>query len=448
MYNKFYSAKKTKLKNKTTKIKEADIDINPEFKKAFNTLENTKTNLLITGKAGTGKSTFLEYFVNHTKKSCVVLAPTGVAALNVNGETIHSFFHFHPNISKNDVLTKARRVKKDSIYNNIDIIIIDEISMVRADLFDYIDIFLRTARKNKSPFGGVQMCLIGDLFQLPPIVTKIEKSFFVDNYNSHYFFGTEVFRDMFFQLKCLELETVYRQSDTEFINVLNAIRDNKLEEVHFEFLNERVGDVGNDEDYVTIVATNRAADKINQENLDKLKTKSKKYVGLVKGRLSEGVYPTDLELTLKVGAKVMFLVNDSKGRWVNGTIGEITDLDDDKIVVGTDSGQEFKVEPFEWEVNRYVYDEDNQSLEQELVGAFKQFPLRLSWAITVHKSQGKSFDKVIIDMGWGTFVSGQLYVALSRCRTSEGLVIRRSSRMNVIETDLVVTDFLRNIERI
>lgn len=424
------------------------IDINQQFKKAFTTLEKTNTNLLITGKAGTGKSTFLEYFVNHTKKSCVVLAPTGVAALNVNGETIHSFFHFHPNITKKDVLAKAKRVKKDSIYNNIDLIIIDEISMVRADLFDYIDIFLRTARKNKLPFGGVQMCLIGDLFQLPPIVTKIEKSFFLDNYRSHYFFGTDVFQDMFFQIKCLELDTVYRQSDEEFIGVLNAIRDNKLEESHFEFLNERVGDVENDEDYVTIVATNRAADKINQENLNKLRTKTKKYVGKVTGRLSEGIYPTELELILKVGAKVMFLINDSKGRWVNGTVGEITDLDDDKIVVGTDSGQEFKVEPFEWEVNRYVYDEDNHSLEQELVGAFKQFPLRLSWAITVHKSQGKSFDKVIIDMGWGTFVSGQLYVALSRCRSSEGLVIKRNSKLNVIETDGVVTSFLESLERI
>lgn len=424
------------------------IDINQQFKKAFTTLEKTDTNLLITGKAGTGKSTFLEYFVNHTKKSCVVLAPTGVAALNVNGETIHSFFHFHPNITKKDVLAKAKRVKKDSIYNNIDLIIIDEISMVRADLFDYIDIFLRTARKNKLPFGGVQMCLIGDLFQLPPIVTKIEKSFFLDNYRSHYFFGTDVFQDMFFQIKCLELDTVYRQSDEEFIGVLNAIRDNKLEESHFEFLNERVGDVENDEDYVTIVATNRAADKINQENLNKLRTKTKKYVGKVTGRLSEGIYPTELELILKVGAKVMFLINDSKGRWVNGTVGEITDLDDDKIVVGTDSGQEFKVEPFEWEVNRYVYDEDNHSLEQELVGAFKQFPLRLSWAITVHKSQGKSFDKVIIDMGWGTFVSGQLYVALSRCRSSEGLVIKRNSKLNVIETDGVVTSFLESLERI
>lgn len=424
------------------------IDINQQFKKAFTTLEKTDTNLLITGKAGTGKSTFLEYFVNHTKKSCVVLAPTGVAALNVNGETIHSFFHFHPNITKKDVLAKAKRVKKDSIYNNIDLIIIDEISMVRADLFDYIDIFLRTARKNKLPFGGVQMCLIGDLFQLPPIVTKIEKSFFLDNYRSHYFFGTDVFQDMFFQIKCLELDTVYRQSDEEFIGVLNAIRDNKLEESHFEFLNERVGDVENVEDYVTIVATNRAADKINQENLNKLRTKTKKYVGKVTGRLSEGIYPTELELILKVGAKVMFLINDSKGRWVNGTVGEITDLDDDKIVVGTDSGQEFKVEPFEWEVNRYVYDEDNHSLEQELVGAFKQFPLRLSWAITVHKSQGKSFDKVIIDMGWGTFVSGQLYVALSRCRSSEGLVIKRNSKLNVIETDGVVTSFLESLERI
>lgn len=424
------------------------IEINEKFKKAFSTLEKTDTNLLITGKAGTGKSTFLDYFVNHTKKTCVVLAPTGVAALNVNGETIHSFFHFHPNISKKDVLTKARRVKKNSIYNNIDLMIIDEISMVRADLFDYIDIFLRAARKNNSPFGGVQMCLVGDLFQLPPIVTKIEKTFFLDNYRSHYFFGTEVFQDMFFQLKCLELDTVYRQSDEEFISVLNAIRDNRLSESHYEFLNERVGDVENDEDYVTIVATNRSADKINQDNLNKLKTKTKKYAGKVTGKLSEGIYPTELELTLKVGAKVMFLINDSKDRWVNGTVGEITDLEDDVVIVGTDSGQEFKVEPYEWEVNRYIYDEDNHSLEQELVGAFKQFPLRLSWAITVHKSQGKSFDKVIIDMGWGTFVSGQLYVALSRCRTSDGLVIKRTSRLNVIETDGVVTDFIERLERI
>lgn len=427
---------------------DSKLIINPQFKKAFNTLEKTNTNLLITGKAGTGKSTFLDYFVNHTKKACVVLAPTGVAALNVNGETIHSFFHFHPHITKTEVIARAKRVKKDSIYNKIELMIIDEISMVRADLFDYIDVFLRTARKNKLPFGGVQLCLVGDLFQLPPIVMENEKSFFKDNYNSHYFFGTEVFRDMFFNLRCLELDTVYRQSDSQFINVLNAIRENKLSEEHYEFLNDRVTDVENDEDYVTIVATNRSADKINSDNLNKLYTKSKKYVGNVKGRLSEGVYPTELELTLKVGAKVMFLNNDSNGRWVNGTVGEITELHKDKIVVGTDSGKSYEVEPHEWEVNKYVYDEDSKSLEQELVGSFKQFPLRLSWAITVHKSQGKTFDNVIIDMGWGTFVSGQLYVALSRCRTSEGLVIKRRSRLNVIETDIVVTHFLEGIERI
>jgi len=423
---------------------DSKLIINSQFKKAFNTLEKTNTNLLITGKAGTGKSTFLDYFVNHTKKACVVLAPTGVAALNVNGETIHSFFHFHPHITKSEVIARAKRVKKDSIYNKIELMIIDEISMVRADLFDYIDIFLRTARKNKLPFGGVQLCLVGDLFQLPPIVTENEKAFFNDNYSSHYFFGTEVFRDMFFNLRCLELDTVYRQTDSQFINVLNAIRENKLSEEHYEFLNDRVTDVENDEDYVTIVATNRSADKINSDNLNKLYTKSKKYVGNVKGRLSEGVYPTELELTLKVGAKVMFLNNDSNGRWVNGTVGEITELHKDKIVVGTDSGKSYD----EWEVNKYVYDEDSKSLEQELVGSFKQFPLRLSWAITVHKSQGKTFDNVIIDMGWGTFVSGQLYVALSRCRTSEGLVIKRRSRLNVIETDIVVTHFLEGIERI
>lgn len=436
------------MKKQQTKIKDQFIDINPEFEKAFNTLENTNTNLLITGKAGTGKSTFLEYFTQNTKKNIAILAPTGVAALNVNGETIHSFFHFHPHVTKKEVEKKASRVKKDSIYHHLDLIIIDEISMVRADLFDYIDIFLRKALHKNEPFGGVQMCLIGDLYQLPPIVMSDEKAFFQENYTSHYFFGTDVFRDMFFNLRCLELDTVYRQSDSQFINVLNAIRENKLSEEHYEFLNDRVTDVENDEDYVTIVATNRSADKINSDNLNKLYTKSKKYVGNVKGRLSEGVYPTELELTLKVGAKVMFLNNDSNGRWVNGTVGEITELHKDKIVVGTDSGKSYEVEPHEWEVNKYVYDEDSKSLEQELVGSFKQFPLRLSWAITVHKSQGKTFDNVIIDMGWGTFVSGQLYVALSRCRTSEGLVIKRRSRLNVIETDVIVSQFLSNIEKI
>lgn len=422
------------------------IDLNPKFQKALSILEDTRTNLLITGKAGTGKSTFLEYFALNTTKECVVLAPTGVAALNVNGETIHSFFRFHPHITKKEVLSKANRVKKDSTYHNTELIIIDEISMVRADLFDYIDLFLRKALKTDMPFGGIQVCLIGDLYQLPPIVTQSEKAFFDDNYSTHYFFGTDVFQDPFFNLRCLELDSVYRQTDGEFISVLNAIRDNTIQEDHYEFLNERVGDVENEEDYVTIVTTNKAADSINLRNLEKLDSKPQKYLGHVKGKLSAGAFPTDKELILKVGAKVMFLNNDSKHKWVNGTVGEILETNKDNIVVGTDSGQSFAVEPYEWEVNRYVYDEDSKSLDQELVGSFKQFPLRLSWAITVHKSQGKTFEKVIIDMRSGTFVSGQLYVALSRCSTSEGLVIKRNSRLNIVKTDEAVEKFLENIE--
>lgn len=430
------------MKKQKTKIYEQDIDINPEFQKAFSILEDTQHSLFLTGKAGTGKSTFLEYFTQNTKKDFAVLAPTGVAALNVNGETIHSFFHFHPHVTKKEVEKKASRVKKDSIFHHLDLIIIDEISMVRADLFDYIDIFLRKALHKNEPFGGVQMCLIGDLYQLPPIVMSDEKAFFKENYASHYFFGTDVFLDPFFIMEFVELQNIYRQREDEFISVLNAIRNNNVDEYHMEFLNNRVGNIEDEDEYITIVPTNRQADQINNQNLARLDSSSKKYKGKTEGKLSSGSYPTELELTLKKGAKVMFLNNDSEHRWVNGTLGCVVGLSKDSALIETTDGVIHEVKPHKWEVNKYVYDQEANALDQELVGSFEQFPLRLAWAITIHKSQGKTFDNVILDMGSGSFAPGQLYVALSRCRTSEGLVIRSNSRMNIVKTDEDVEKFL------
>ncbi|GAB4030291.1 MAG: hypothetical protein Fur0012_05980 [Elusimicrobiota bacterium] len=416
------------------------IELNEEFKKAFHMAENTGKNLFITGRAGTGKSTFLEYFKRHTNKKAVFLAPTGVAALNVGGETIHSFFGFKPDISAAKI--KKINGKKAAMYSDIDIIVIDEISMVRADLLDYVDKFLKLNVK-KAPFGGIQMLFIGDLYQLPPVVTSSEKGLFKTIYKSPYFFDSLSFKESDFEL--IEFEKVYRQKDEEFIKLLNSVRNKTAGGKEISFINSRVKSKIKEEKYmVWLTPYNSRAAQINEEKLYSLGAKTMQFQAQVQGDFGREYYPTDSELSLAEGAQVMFLNNDSQQRWVNGTIGIVEEIyaDSEDICVRLQNGEIVNVEKHKWEIFHYEFDEHKKCIKIKVMGSFTQFPLKLAWAVTIHKSQGKTYDKVILDIDRGTFAPGQLYVALSRCRSLSGLTLQRPVKLSDILSDWRVSKFL------
>jgi len=427
------------------------IEVNEEFQKALNLAENSDKNIFITGKAGTGKSTFLNYFRETTKKQIAVLAPTGVAAVNIKGQTIHSFFNFKPDITIHKV--KEIKPKNTRLYKKIQTIVIDEISMVRADLLDCVDIFLKLHGKKKNkPFGGIQMVFIGDLYQLPPVVTSKEKDIFKEFYKTPYFFDANVFKDCEFEF--VELEKVYRQSDTAFLEILNSIRNNTVTDEALENLNKRVKPdfvPEEDEFYIYLTTTNKMAEKINHEKLSKLRSKEFKYYGFIDGEFNESELPTASELTIKIDSQVMLLNNDSKGRWINGDIGRVIDIETkrtepDIIIVELTNGEVIEVTPFTWEMYEFYYDSKKKKILTEVVGQFTQYPLKLAWAITIHKSQGLTFDKVIIDIGRGTFSHGQLYVALSRCRSLDGLVLKKPVDKKHILLDRRIVRFLTQFQ--
>lgn len=425
------------------------LQLNDDFRHALDLLEKSNAHLFLTGKAGTGKSTLLQLFRNTTRKKVAVLAPTGVAALNVQGQTIHSFFGFPPRIvTPGEASRKVSRKDLLRIYKNLEVLVIDEISMVRADLLDGMDKFLRVNRENFQPFGGVQVVFFGDLFQLPPVVTRdpVEASYFNDYYESPYFFSAKIFQDPDFQLETLELRKVYRQESRHFLRLLEAVRVNEVDFDDLEDLNERyLPAFSETEGYITLCARNVTADKINQRELSLLNTPEHEFIAEVKGQFDPGLYPTEFGLRLRKGAQVMFVRNDVEERkFVNGTIGKITHLSQDTIIVETEeqNGKKRRIEvaKSEWEIIRYKGGATG-GLETEVVGSFSQYPLRLAWAITIHKSQGKTFDKVLIDLGGGAFEHGQLYVALSRCRTLEGVVLRHRIRPQDVITDERVVEF-------
>jgi len=425
------------------------IEINQQFKKALDLLEDSSENVFITGKAGTGKSTFLTYFRKSTKKALVVLAPTGVAALNVQGETIHSFFRFQPNITVEEAEKIAGKIKKNDVYKNIDIVIIDEISMVRGDLLDCVDAFLRKVLKKTKPFGGLQIVFIGDLYQLPPVVTTRDREHFSAVYESPYFFSARVIAGGEFTLNFIELEKVYRQKEAEFIELLNAIRNNSITSEQLETLNSRVNPHCAQEDdsgHVYLTTTNDAAHKVNYHKLSALTTKLFTYTAEVMGDFDGKLAPADKELSLKAGAQVMFLNNNADGLWVNGTIGVVEGIDEQEIMVRTQEGFQVTVEPYKWTLYRYVFEKETKRLYQENIGSFIQYPLNLAWAVTIHKSQGKSFDRVIVDLGRGTFAHGQAYVALSRCRTFSGMVLASPLKKGHIIMDYRVVMFLARFQ--
>lgn len=427
------------------------IELNEQFQKALELLENSSQSVFITGKAGTGKSTLLDYFRGQTKKNVVVLAPTGVAALNIHGQTIHSFFGFKPDITLEKVERLNPSWNKAKICKNLQTLVIDEISMVRADILDCVDKFLRLNGPDKNlPFGGIQMVFIGDLYQLPPVVSRDEEEIFHLHYKSPYFFDAQCLEN--FPLGYIELEKIYRQADQQFISILNAIRTNTLTYDHLETLNSRLNfhlEVPQNNFYIHLTVTNKRAEEINEECLSRLPGYPVIYQGNIWGDFDQNALPTGEEIALKKGGQIMMLNNDREGRWVNGTLGKILDIheeeDGDIILIETEDGREEEVTPFTWEIFKFAYDEKSRSLRSEIVGSFTQYPLKLAWAVTIHKSQGKTFDRVVIDIGRGTFAHGQMYVALSRCKTLEGIILKTPIQRKDIIVDPRVNYFFQRL---
>lgn len=428
------------------------IDINPEFRRALSLLEGSNSNLFITGKAGTGKSTLLRHFRATTYKNVAVIAPTGVAALNVKGQTIHSFFRFRPDITPDTV----RRLSRfgSAMYRKIDTIVIDEISMVRADLLDCIDRFMRMNGRDVSrPFGGCQMVMIGDLYQLPPVVTRDETEIFNSHYKSPYFFDSQVFSEL--DVKFIELTKHYRQTEDAFISLLNAIRSNKITQTQIDAINSRYnpGALPDDKSYVTLTTTNASADRLNGERLSQIHDKEYVYNASFAGEFDKRVLPADEVLHIKKGAQVMLLNNDSDGRWVNGTIGTVSSIGDsddgnDTVYVELPDRRGVAIEPHTWEIFKFSLDDAHGKLVAKRTGSFSQYPLTLAWAVTIHKSQGKTFDRVIIDIGHGTFAHGQLYVAMSRCTTLDGIILRKKVEQKHILMDERIVEFMSKCERL
>jgi ATP-dependent DNA helicase PIF1 len=423
-----------------------DIEITPQFQAALNAMRNSCENIFITGKAGTGKSTLLTYFRANTIKKVIVLAPTGVAALNVKGETIHSFFRFKANITVNEAFRLGSKLKRTKIFEELDAIVIDEISMVRADLLDCMDNFLRSILKTAKPFGGKQMIWIGDLHQLPPVVTRDDESYFSEVYDSPYFFSARVVNRSSFALSFIELEKIYRQKNKGFIDILNAVRTKSITASQLAIINKRVEPENNlfDEGGIYLTTTNAAAKRINTQQLDKLASDVYENRAEYNKKFDLKMAPTETNLQIKEGAQVMFVSNHIGGLWVNGTLGEVIAIDEfeQEVTVKIQDGIVVTVSPHKWQMHKYVYDQENQVLTQEASGSFTQFPLKLAWAITIHKSQGKTFSRVMIDLGHGAFAKGQVYVALSRCQTLEGISLKVLLRERDILLDSAVINFL------
>lgn len=384
-------------------------------------------NLFITGKAGTGKSTLLRCLRNNLRSKTAVLAPTGLAAVNVHGQTIHSFFGFPPQLITSDVVKRSRR---SAHLRGLDTIILDEVSMVRADLMDGMDLALRIARKQtRVPFGGVQVLAFGDLHQLAPVVREREmQEVFGDSFGGVYFFNAPVFREE--QLGLVELTHVFRQSDPAFLDALNGIRDGSPDASHLDVLNERVApfrSLPKPDDYTILTSVNQAAEQTNRAFLERLGGSGTQFVATVTGKFEPSAFPTDAALTLKEGCKVVLLRNDPDRRWVNGTQARISRIKGQTVWIDL-AGEEYELEPVNWESIRFEHDPEKDRMVEKVVGTFRQLPVRLAWALTIHKSQGMTLDKAYVDFGRGTFAHGQAYVALSRCRSLEGLALARPIR--------------------
>lgn len=421
----------------------------------FELVEFTQRSIFLTGKAGTGKTTFLNEFVKKTQKKHIIVAPTGIAAINAGGVTIHSMFGlplrtFLPTTERIDGnlgmniadLMPHFKYRKDKLklLREVEIIIIDEVSMLRADVLDMMDFSLRHIRRNQLKFGGVQMLFIGDLYQLPPVVR--DENVLKLYYNSPFFFDSYALKEL--PLITIELMKVYRQKDEKFLEILNAIRDGDKESIDFEELNSRFDPnfEPQEEAYVYLTSHNRMADNINQTKLQELGGQSYFYNASIIGDFRENNYPNDEKLELKVGAQIMFIRNDASGekRYYNGKLAEVTNIDDEEVWVRIEGQDEdYKLKKEVWEQKTYTLDSE-KNIKEDVLGSFEQYPIRLAWAVTIHKSQGLTFDRLIIDAG-KSFASGQVYVALSRCRTLEGIVLKSKITPEVIFSDHRVDEF-------
>lgn len=426
------------------------METNPQIELAAKIIEQTGCSLFLTGKAGTGKTTFLRNLRTRSRKRMVVCAPTGIAAINAGGMTLHSFFQldfgiFVPGMARKDRRQLAFNKQKIKMIRGLDLLVIDEVSMVRADLLDAVDDVLRRYRDHSLPFGGVQLLLIGDLQQLPPVVTDSERAILEANYRSPYFFDSHALSQM--DYLTIELNKVYRQTDGEFLNLLNAVRDNRADAEVLAALNRRhITDFhpADSEGYVRLTTHNHLAESVNRQRIAALHGEPHSFSAKVTGNFPQGSYPADPELTLKEGAQVMFIKNDTGAdrRFFNGMMGKVTTIDDEGIVVTPDDGSDpINVEPAEWENLKFEIDEETNEISQKIDGVFSQLPLKLAWAITIHKSQGLTFDHAIIDAS-AAFSHGQTYVALSRCRTLEGLVLERPLLPHSIISDPTVRNFI------
>ena len=432
------------------------IEITPEYELVLQAISRGDSYIFISGRAGTGKTTLVHYLRSQLTEQVVVVAPTGVAALQVKGVTIHSFFRFPPRLIFPE--TDIKKLKDRRLYNKLGVLIIDEISMVRADMVDAIDMFLRVnGPREGHPFGGVQVIFVGDLFQLPPVVRSEEMEVLRDRgYDAAYFFNAKVLNRN--EITYIELKKIFRQKDQYFTELLNQVRMNQSAQTAIQTINESCyrPNFASDSQAITLTTTNQRADRINSEAMRLLDTETKIYKGRVDGKfnIDERNLPSPLDLTLKLGARVMFTANDRNipRRWMNGSLGKVVHFDTETIRVELDSQKDagntrhlVEVPIFAWESYQYEFDEKEQQIKPVVNGKYEQFPLMLAWAVTIHKSQGKTLEKVKVDLTGGSFAPGQLYVALSRCTTLEGIELLQAIKNNDVRTDAHVIEFYRKL---
>ena len=435
-------------------LQHIDLD-NPEFQDAWSVIQKTHRSVFLTGKAGTGKSTFLKYICANTKKEHVVLAPTGIAAVNVGGQTMHSFFKipFKPMLPDDPDYANPARMRKMLRYTKekikliqrLELIIIDEISMVRADIIDFVDRVLRVYSGNmREPFGGKQLLLVGDIFQLEPVVTHDTRDILRRYYKNFFFFNARAFEQL--NLVSVELRKIYRQSDNDFIALLDRVRVNRASATDIARLNQRCNpdyQEVNDHFVITLATRRDTVDSINDEHMKALQTPEYVYEGAIEGDFPDNSLPTAYRLVLKEGAQVIFIRNDKEGRWYNGTIAKVTRLSENSVYVALEGGEEMRIEPEVWENMQYTYNEKEKKVEEKVLGSFAQIPLKPAWALTVHRSQGLTFNNVVIDFAGGAFTGGQTYVALSRCTSLEGITLLKPLSDRDIIVNMAVVDFSR-----